>query len=344
MSFQIKLIPENRIVTTHADESILQACLRQGVPLRHGCSVGACRACKARIVSGSAEYLPLSQNALTPVEQSQGFALLCRARATSDLTVETAEHLSDSPHLATFPAVVEKIEKFGQVVVCQIRLPRAVVLDGPPGQYIEVVLGGGHSRAYSIANSPSLDGTIELHIRHRSGGVFSDYAFNRMKINDVLRLRGPQGQFGLGEYAGREMVFVCTGTGFAPIQALVDELVRRRSTEQISVYCGGRTLKDIYFMSRIEAWRRTLRTLMFVPVLSRPASTDTWTGRTGYVSSAILDDFADLSKHRVYACGSSSMVQNLFEQLVKNRALSPDAFSADSFFCREDQPNGRNGD
>ena len=70
---------------------------------------------------------------------------------------------------------------------------------------------------------------------------------------------------------------------------------------------------------------------MFIPVLSEPATTPGWTGRTGLVHEAVLADFPDLSGHEVYACGAPAMIAAARADYLGKANLPEDAFFADSF-------------
>ena len=202
------------------------------------------------------------------------------------------------------------------------------------GQYVDFILKDGRRRSYSIANPPELKGTstVELHIRHLPGGLFTDRLFGGgVKEREVMRFEGPLGTFYLREDSDKPIVFVASGTGFAPIKAILDHAFRRGITRPITLYWGGRRPKDLYLASLAEQWAKDHANFKFVPVISDALPEDAWTGRTGFVHQAVMADFPDLSGHEVYACGVPVMVDAAQRDFLAQCGLPEDAFFADSF-------------
>ena len=83
-------------------------------------------------------------------------------------------------------------------------------------------------------------------------------------------------------------------------------------------------------------WETTFPNFRYVPVLSEPAAIDQWAGRTGLVHQAVLEDFADLSNHEVYACGAPIVVDSARRDYLAN-GLAEDDFFADSFTSEADK-------
>jgi CDP-4-dehydro-6-deoxyglucose reductase len=79
-----------------------------------------------------------------------------------------------------------------------------------------------------------------------------------------------------------------------------------------------------------ENWERDLG-IGYVPVLSEPALEDQWTGRTGFVHQAIMDDIRDLSGYQVYACGAPLMVEAAHRDFTTQCGLPEDEFYSDAF-------------
>jgi CDP-4-dehydro-6-deoxyglucose reductase len=77
--------------------------------------------------------------------------------------------------------------------------------------------------------------------------------------------------------------------------------------------------------------------LRYVPVVSDALPEDGWTGRTGFVHQAVLDDFTDLSGHQVYACGAPIVVDTARERYTATRGLPPEEFFADAFTSEADK-------
>jgi CDP-4-dehydro-6-deoxyglucose reductase len=208
---------------------------------------------------------------------------------------------------------------------------------------VEFILQGAHAglrRSYSMANAPhALDSppAIELHVRHMPGGRFTDHVFGALKERDILRLEGPFGSFFLREDSTRPIVLLASGTGFAPIQAIVQQLQHTGSTRPVVLYWGCRRRADLYRHAWCEEAARTMSRFRYVPVLSEPAPEDAWSGRTGLVHEAVMADFPDLSGHQVYACGAPVMVQAAERDFSARCGLPATEFFADAFTSEADK-------
>ena len=198
------------------------------------------------------------------------------------------------------------------------------------------MLRDGKRRSYSMANAPYKDEYLTLHIRHMPGGLFTDQVFTTMKERDILRLEGPLGTFFLREDSDKPMVLLASGTGFAPIKALVEQRAHTGSQRPIILYWGGRRPQDLYMMALCEEWAATLPDFTFVPVISNAQPEDQWQGRNGFVHQAVIDDLPDLSAYQVYACGAPVVVESAQRDFVALCKLPAEEFYADSFTSEAD--------
>ena len=205
-----------------------------------------------------------------------------------------------------------------------------------PGQYIEFILKDGKRRSYSMASPPHHEGPLELHIRHMPGGTFTDHVFGAMKERDILRFEGPLGTFFLREDSDKPIVLLASGTGFAPIKAIIEHAVFKNLNRPMTLYWGGRRKQDLYMTDLAEQWAREVPNFRFVPVLSEPDADDAWTGRTGFVHRAVIEDLPDLSAYQVYACGAPVMVESAQRDFTNHHRLPEDEFYADSFTSAAD--------
>lgn len=341
-AFQITVEPSGRQFSTTGHETILAAAISAGVGLPYGCKDGACGSCKCKKLSGEVTHEGYSAHAMTPAELEAGFVLTCRATAHTDVVLESRQVTDASAFpIKKMPVRVGALEKLSHDVMrVQLQMPANMVFQYFAGQYIEFILRDGTRRAYSIATAPHVQTTapgIELHIRHMPGGVFTDHVFGTMKEKEILRTEGPFGSFFLREDSSKPMVFLASGTGFAPIQGLLAHMQHKGITRPVSVYWGGRRPEDLYQDAWVKALATTMPNLTYVPVVSDPQPEDHWTGRTGYVHQAVLDDFADLSGHEVYACGAPIVVDSARASYLSQRGLPEEAFFADAFTSAADK-------
>jgi CDP-4-dehydro-6-deoxyglucose reductase len=178
--------------------------------------------------------------------------------------------------------------------------------------------------------------SIELHIRHLPGGLFTDQVFATMKEKDILRVEGPFGSFFLRESA-KPIILLASGTGLAPVKALIEQLRDSGDARPAWLYWGCRRRRDLYLHDWAMEAAAELPQLRYIPVLSEPHPGDDWRGRTGLVHQALMADWPDLSGHQVYACGTPAMVDAAQRDLVNLCGLPADEFIADAFTSEADK-------
>src|SRR5574343_1220520 len=332
MSYQITVQPSGRQFTAEADETILDAALRQGLTMPYGCKDGACGACKGHFQSGSVDHGKAQAHALKDEEKAAGMTLYCCAKAQSDLTIECRQITSANQIPAkTLPSRIEKLEKLApDVIELHLRLPASERLQFLAGQSIDILLKADKKRSYSLANAPHDDALLQLHIRHVPGGLFTDQVFSTMTVRDILRFSGPHGTFYLREESPKPMILLAGGTGFAPIKAIVEHAIAEESKRPMFIYWSARARADLYLNALPERWAAEHAHIAYVPVLSEPAAGDAWQGRTGFVHQAVLADFPDLSGHQVYACGAPVMIEAAKRDFMA-QGLPEEEFFADAF-------------
>jgi CDP-4-dehydro-6-deoxyglucose reductase len=193
-----------------------------------------------------------------------------------------------------------------------------------------------------MANAPHDDEFLQLHVRRVAGGSFTDHVFTQMKERDILRFEGPLGSFFLRD-SDKPVIFVASGTGFAPIKAILEDAFHKGNERNMALYWGGRRPKDLYMADLAERWAREHANFKFVPVISDALPEDDWKGRTGFVHRAVMEDHADLSGHQVYACGVPVMVEAARADFTHARGLPIDEFYADSFTTAADLAQPKHG-
>ena len=341
MTFQVLVNPSGRQFSCDAGESILAAAIRAGVGLPYGCKNGACGSCKGKLVSGQAEIGAHQERALSAAEREAGQTLFCCAMPQSDVVIEVREVLGvgDFP-IKKLPSRVAKLERVtDDVMILSLQLPATERMQFKAGQYIEFLLKDGKRRAYSMATAPHSDELLALHIRHMPGGLFTDQVFGTLKEKDILRFEGPLGTFFLREDSQKPIVMLASGTGFAPIKAMIDHWAHQESTRPVTLYWGGRRPADLYMNALCEEWSKTLPNFLYIPVISDALPEDNWTGRTGFVHKAVMQDLQNLFDYQVYACGAPIMVEAAQRDFVAECQLPNEEFFADSFTSEADLVN-----
>ncbi|HWI11411.1 MAG TPA: CDP-6-deoxy-delta-3,4-glucoseen reductase, partial [Burkholderiaceae bacterium] len=273
MPFTVTVQPSGRSFSVDRDEPILSAAIRQGIGLPYGCKDGACGSCKCRLVEGRVILGVHQSKALSADEEAAGWILTCQAAPQTDVVIE-ARTVPGAGEFAIrkMPTRVTTITKPApDVAILQMQLPANDRLQYHAGQYIEFILRDGARRSYSMANAPHTQADkpgIELHLRHLPGGKFTDHVFTAMKEKDILRMEGPFGSFFLREDSDKPMILLASGTGFAPIKAIIEHLIEKGSQRKAVLYWGCRSKADLYMHDWAEQATAKLAHLRYVPVLS----------------------------------------------------------------------------
>lgn len=307
--------------------TLLDAASSAGIVFPYSCRIGRCRTCKAYVQRGQTRPLT-DEMGLSCEEIDEGWILTCVRTAETDVVLEI-EDLGDIslPQPKMLPCRIAELEKLAfDVLRVKLRLPPSSTFSFIPGQYIDVIGVNGTRRSYSLANASYSEKFLELHVRAVAGGVMSSYWFNHAKVNDLLRLNGPLGTFFLRENLNSDIFFLATGTGIAPVKAILESLIHIPHDQQpnsITVLWGARKPEDFYIdITTIPGRHR------FIPVISR--ARENWMGPKGYVQDILLSMAPDLTNAAVYACGSDTMIHSAREALA-NAGLALERFYSDAF-------------
>ena len=350
----ITVQPSGRSFFTLPGETILAAGIRQGIGLPYGCKDGACGSCKCKKTGGIVVHGPHQTKALSDEEAAQGFILTCCGVAHSDVALESRQvSQAGAFPIKKMPTRVSLMEKKSpDVMLIRLQLPANDTFSYHAGQYVEFILKDGARRSYSMANAPRVvvatndpapgatpatPAGLELHVRHMPGGKFTDHVFGAMKEKDILRIEGPFGSFYLREDSDKPIVMLASGTGFAPIKAIIEHMQHRGVTRPATLYWGARRPCDLYMHDWVKAKLAEMPNLRYVPVVSDARPEDAWTGRTGFVHLAVLQDLPDLSGYQVYACGAPIVVDSGKDAYTAQAGLPEDEFFADAFITEADK-------
>jgi len=332
MPSQVTIKPSNHVFTARDDETILDAALREGYVISYGCRNGACGTCKGKLLAGKVDYGAYQESALPETDKHRGMALFCQARPLGDVVIECREvGAAKDIQIRTLPCRVHKMERAAaDIMVLYLKLPATERLQFLAGQYIDILLKDGGRRSLSMANPPHADEFLQLHLRNY-GGPFSEHVFTRMKERDILRFEGPLGTFFLREGSDKPIILLASGTGFAPVKAMIEQAFHTNSARPMVLYWGARVRADLYMHELPERWAGEHNNFKYVPVLSEPLPTDNWSGRTGLVHHAAMKDLADMSGCQIYACGAPAMIEAAHRDFTAQCGLPEDEFFSDAF-------------
>tara|TARA_R110002167_G_scaffold221290_2_gene426015 strand:- start:854 stop:1852 length:999 start_codon:yes stop_codon:yes gene_type:complete len=328
----ITVNPVGKTFDTHEGETILDAALRSGIMLKHGCRDGRCGDCRTLVetpISEGAVTYPAGL-ALAETDQAGTTVLCCQAVAHQDLALNAPEvtELEGISIQKLVSRVLLKDQVSSDVIVLKLMLAPGSDFPYLPGQYIDITLPNGVTRSYSMASRQLQENAIELHIRLKPDGTGTPFIFNELGLRKMVTVEGPFGSFYLRD-SDAPMVLLASGTGFAPIKAIMEQLIAEGNERPVRLYWGGRSAEDLYMSTLCEDWAERLPWFDYIPVVSD--TTDGWVGRTGFVHQAVVADLNDLSAHEVYACGAPIVIESARRDFVGQCGLSSANFYSDAF-------------
>jgi propane monooxygenase reductase component len=314
------------------DETILTAAFRQGIMLMHGCKEGQCSACKSFLLDGEVDLDRYSTFALPDFEEAEGWTLLCRAHAYSDLEVELINYDEEVLHGATPPrtlaTTVEAVEPL-TADIWFLRLRPEEPLEFKPGQYVDIAIPGtDEHRSFSMANTDAE--TLEFMIKQYPGGRLSGLlADGSIKPGDTLAVTGPYGVFTLRHSSPRRLLFIGGGAGMAPILSLLRSMKETGSGREATYYYGARTEVDLFHRDELAELP-----CAFVPALSEDS--DGWAGEAGLITDVVDRLEGDLTEVDAYLCGPPPMVDAAIA-LLEARGVPEAHIYFDKFTTTESQ-------
>lgn len=329
MTYCITVLPSQAQFSANPEDNLLAAAKQQGLPLPHACQSGVCGSCKAVLVSGQTHAL-CEQVALSAEQIDGGEILLCCQAADSDVVINMPSYQgTQSSPAPILPARVDTVRLHGHYAVVELTLPKNRPFAFRAGQYVDVVLPANQRRSYSVAAYDETTHRLQLHVRHHPNGLFSAALFDgKIAAKSIVRLHGPLGQLDLSTDSARPLIILATGTGIAPVKAMLHTLSQQHSTREITVYWGMATEADFYDLDAIQTLIAALPHARLIPVLSRPH--DSWTGARGHVQDVAFAAVGELRQHQLYACGNLAMVEDA-QRRALSRGLPENDFFADHF-------------
>lgn len=281
-------------------ETVLDACLRQGVDLHFSCRGGSCHSCLCHCVDG--EVPARAQRGLSPRLSDKGYFLPCVCVPETDMRFERPR-IEDM-----YARAVLQSREWLSPDVCRLSIEPCTTFEYRPGQYLNVRRDNGSIRSFSIASDPSEDPCLELHVERIADGAVSAWLCDEVAIGDEIDIQGPNGAF---LYAADDheqpLLFVVAGTGLAPALGTIRDALRQRHQGQIHLYHGTRHAEGLYLDAQLRAIADAHPNLHYHPCLSAPdaARDDAIAGRAHEIAASM---HPDLRGWRVYAAGLPTMV------------------------------------
>jgi phenol hydroxylase P5 protein len=337
-TFTVRVEPLGTEIHCREDQTVLDACLREGIWLPHACTHGTCGTCKAQVLDGRLDLGDASPYALLESERDEGRALICVAKPRGDVTIEgeiDVEEGVDIHPVRDYDGAVEVLDDVGPGVRrLVIRLQRPLTFN--PGQYVLLNVPGGEQRPYSVASTPADGSRIELHIKRSAHGLATDgWIFKDLAVGDAVSLSGPYGRFSFRPIRTQPMLMLAGGTGLAPMKSIITHIAEVGAAHEVVLYHGVPTSADLYDHAWLAQFAADHDWFLYRPVLSR----EQWNGRMGRVPAQVAEDYPRASGHVAYICGSPDFVTDSMKALMKAR-LFPRNILREDFFDSADRAVG----
>jgi ferredoxin-NAD(P)+ reductase (naphthalene dioxygenase ferredoxin-specific) len=320
---QILVQPLGKIVTATAGANLLAALRENGIPISYSCTAGRCGTCRCKVVEGN--VTDTQQDPSAP-----GQVLACTSVVTGDCTIEIPEPDEVIQHPARIlkATVTEIFQETHDIRRLRLRSPKP--LEFSPGQYATLQFTPQHVRPYSMAGLPG-DGELEFHIRVVRDGQVSGYVDRDLKVGDSVRVSGPLGTSYLRTKHDGPMLCVAGGTGLAPVLSIVRGALESGMRNEIHVYFGVRSPRDIYCTATLNKLAERYPNLT-VHVVVTEGNEDPAL-RSGIVTEAVAQDWPSLDGWRAYLCGAPPMV-DAATLVVRARGIPAEHIYADAFYAK----------
>jgi NAD(P)H-flavin reductase/ferredoxin len=332
MTFTVSVDASDIEFPCEPGETVLDAAERAGYALPYSCRKGVCATCEGDLRRG--EVAVGSRHFAGPSDD----VLLCQARPRSNVLIHPRRIQRRDPDARkTVTAKVYRINRpVEDVAILQLRFPAGIRAKFLAGQYLRIKMPDGDTRNFSMANPPHESDGVQLHIRQVPGGRFSEGVLAELRPGDTLDVELPYGDFHLRPDSDKPVVCLSTGTGFAPLKSIVEDLIKRGNKRPVHLYWGGRRQRDLYLADLPQRWAARAGWFKFIPVLSEPHPD--WNGAVGLVHHAVLRDLTDLSGWEVYASGNPLMIRHARRDFRTTAGLSDGDFFADPFVASGNDP------
>jgi len=326
---KVRLLPTGREFQARGDEPVLSAALREHLNLPHSCKGGGCGTCRVRLIKGRIAYPHGRPLGISGDEESHGYALICQARALEDLEIEIREirHVTDV-EIKSLPARIETMRSLApDVMGLGLRLPAVEPFTWQSGQYVDVMLAGERRRSFSLANPPYDSALLELHVRRAPGGAFSEQVFTTLKEGSLLRIEGPLGQF-IYRPGERPLLMIGGGTGYAPLKAMIRQVLETETKRDVTLFWGARTVADLYEDASLRALAAKHARFHYTSAVSDQDAAAPH--ESGFVHEAVVRRVAGLAGFDIYAAGPPAMIDAVRAALPAQGA-DPERIYIDSF-------------
>jgi CDP-4-dehydro-6-deoxyglucose reductase len=211
-----------------------------------------------------------------------------------------------------------------------LNLPDGQTVRFKAGQYLDIILPSGKKCPFSIASPPAVNNQLELHIRPTPGSDDSEQIDELLKTSSVIVVEAPKGDCYLESAPDSSLILMAASTGITQMKCILEHLFAQQLSHPVYLYWGVLVAGDLYLDEICQNWMSGISMFDYVPVVSEPENSLDWTGRTGLVAGAVLQDFPDLTEQTVYVSGGPGMVYATLD-LFLGRGLAKENIHSDIF-------------
>lgn len=197
------------------------------------------------------------------------------------------------------------------------------------GQYLMVVMDERDKRPFSLASTPMEKDIIELHIGASELNPYAMAVMERIQQQRQITVDIPHGEAWLREEGDRPLVLIAGGTGFSYARSILLTALAQQPDRHIAIYWGGRELKHLYDLDELNALAIKHPNLKVIPVVEQ--AEEGFTGRTGTVLTAVMQDYTSLAEHDIYIAGRFEMAKIARERFCAERSAQEARMFGDAF-------------
>lgn len=307
---------QGREYAVNPGETVLEALLRQNIPVPYSCRNGDCQSCMMKCVEG---VVPLqAQEGLKETYQANGYFLSCVCVPKGDMTVDFLD-----AELEAIPAQIIEKDLLNTDIVRLILKPQTD-FTCKAGQFVTLLLPDGHARSYSIANLPRKEGALEIHIKRHAFGKMSQWAFDEADVGDMIHVRGPAGTcFYVPSTTPFDMVLAGAGTGLSPLYGIILDALEQGHQGSIKLLYGALKRQDFYYLENLERLSKINANFQYDLCVKDEGGGD--------LVSVLEKTIVATPQTRFYCCGSPDLVHSLkqaaFLSGVASKNILSDSFS-----------------
>ena len=309
----VKVVYEGISYEVPEGETLLDGLLNQGVQVSYGCKTGTCQSCLLKCSEGA---IPASaQKGLRESQKTLKLFLACQCIPSEGMKTSLPDSETDA-----IQATVENLRPLNTEII-ELSLKPDRTFSYRAGQFIRIFNPEGIARSYSLASVHSTDLLLTLHVREYPDGKVSHWIHHGLSIGEEIKISEPMGEcFYLPGKPDQALLMVGTGSGLAPLYAILRDALLQGHKGPIHLFHGARTIQGLYLEEELYALMTEHPQLHYQPCVSDPDVPLPHHIQRGRASEIALGLHPSLKDWRVFLCGNPEMV----------RATQMQAFLADA--------------